>query len=578
MGRRVETSRVGSGGAEATGSWRHQALKFAATGAINTLLSLAIIFALKDLAGVGDVVANLCGYVAGLGCSFLLNRRWTFEHTAHWLPALLRFVAVFAGSYLVNIALVLALLRAGVEGHLAHLAGMPLYTAAFYFGCRHFVFAERPAGPLSPAAIARLEHRLRWAFGAALLLRLLFPLFDNPLKHLYSDPARHWENGQRLLDPTFMGSSDPLLYQVWLYLLDRIPGDLNAVIATGAGFLCVAMPYGWYRALKELLPKRWALGGALAIAVIPGSISIFAYFANETLLLALTGFAFWATFRAQRKRDVPSFAVACALWLAAGFTRSVALPMALFCLLAIWLPQRQRILKAAVGVALLLVFLIPAGLHARVNLNFFAPFGNPYLNRIYAAGGNKNIEIDLGPKGRYGFGSPSFYNPTFYPLSDWTTDRGGTTSIAIDLRNGREPWIAELQRIEHERSFPRWRSYWEGFLYASLGQSWPDNDRGSVTGWLTVWTRWVWPPLLLVVAIGAARGWVRGREWLLPVCGLGMFCYFIVQQQGVMEGRYRKPIEPILVAAALVMARRARIAPADGVPPLNPIDSQEGRG
>jgi len=545
-----------SGAAPAPASWKHQALKFAAIGAINTLLSLAIIFTLRDLAGFSDVSANLCGYTAGLGCSFLLNRRWTFAHTAHWLPALLRFLAVFGLSYLLNIGLVLALLRTGFEGHLAHLAGMPLYTAVFYLGCRFFVFADRSAAARTPADLAQLEHRLRWAFGAVLLLRLLFPFFDSPLSHLYSDPARHWENGQRLLDPTFMGSSDPLLYQVWLYLLDRIPGDVHAVIATGAGILCVMAPYGWYRALKELLPRRWALGGALVIALIPGSISIFAYFANETLLLALTGFAFWATFRAQRKRSRSSFAIACALWLAAGFTRSVALPMALLCLLAIWLPQPQRLQKAAIGAALLSVFLVPAGLHARINLHFFAPFGNPYLNRIYAAGGHKNIEIDLGPKGRYGFGSPSFYNPTFYPFSDWMTDRSGSTAIAVDLNGAREPWIRELARIEQERTFPRWRSYWEGFLYASFGQSWPDNDRGSVSGWLTVWTRWLGLPLILMVAIGVARGRFRGREWLLPLCGLGMFWYFIVQQQGIMEGRYRKPIDPIFVAAAIVMTRR----------------------
>lgn len=541
-----------------SGNWRCQVPKFITIGVLNTLLTLAIIFGLKDL-GVTDLGANLCGYVIGLGCSFVLNRRWTFAYHAGWWPALLRFLAVFALSYLLNIGLVFALLRSGFNSYLAHLAGMPLYTAAFYLGCRYFVFAVRPAQARSPSEVAELEHRLRWAFGAVLLLRLLFPFFDTPLSHLFSDPARHWMNGQRLFDPTFMGSSDPLLYQVWLYLLDRIPGGLDAVVATGTGFLCVMVPYGWYRALKELLPKPWALGGAIVIALIPGSISIFAYFANETLLLALTGFAFWATFRAQRKRSVSSFAVACALWLAAGFTRSVALPMALLCLLTIWVPQSQRLKKAAIGLALLLVFLIPAGLHARTNLYFFAPFGNPYLNRIYAAGGNKIIEIDLGSRGRYRFGSPSFFNPTFYPFSDWTTDRDGTTSIRIDLRQGRAPWIAELQRIERERTFPHWRTYWEGFLYAILGQSWPDNDRGSLSGWLTVWTRWLWPPVILWVAIGALRGRFHGREWLLPLCGLGMFSYFVVQQQGVMEGRYRKPMEPVLVAAALIMMHRSAI-------------------
>ena len=408
-----------------------------------------------------------------------------------------------------------------------------------------------------PPGVSRREHVLRWIFGAVLLMRLLFPFYNSPLDHLFSDPGRHWENGMRFLNPTFMGSGDPILYQLWLYLLIKIKGNVAAVIATGTGFLCAAMPYGWYRALKELLPKSWAQAGAVVMALIPGFLGAYAYFMNETLLLTLTGFAFWATFRAQRKRSVAAFALACALWLAAGFTRTVALPMALLCLLCIWLPQPRRLAKAAIGVLLLLILLVPAGLHGRVNLGYFAPFGNGYLNPIYQASGNKVINIDLGPKGRYEFGSPSFYNPTFYPWSDWLTDRSGTVSIAVDLEQGRAGWIAEKKRVEQQREFSALRGYWENFLYLSFGQSWPDNDRSYLTGWLTVWTRWIWLPLVLVLAIGAARGRFQGREWLLPLCGLGMFLYFMVQQQGVMEGRYRKPLDPILVAAAVVMTYRS---------------------
>ena len=128
---------------------RHTALRFAGVGLINTLLCLAVIFALKALAGVGDVPANIAGYALGLACSFLLNRRWTFAHTDHPLPALLRFLLVFLASYLLNIATVLGLIRLGLNHYLAHLGGMPLYSVAFYFGCRYFAFpqsAPRRAG------------------------------------------------------------------------------------------------------------------------------------------------------------------------------------------------------------------------------------------------------------------------------------------------------------------------------------------------------------------------------------------------------------------------------------------------
>jgi len=431
------------------------------------------------------------------------------------------------------------------------------------------VFApqDRPAGAL-PAVVAgsRSEHALRWLFGAALLLRLLFPFYDSPLSHLFSDPGRHWENGQRFLNPTFMGSGDPYLYQVFVWLLIQIKGNAAAVIPTGVGLLCAAMPYGWYRALKELLPKNWALCGAILLALAPDMLGIYAYFMNETLLLSLSGFAFWATFRAQRKRTVAAFVLACALWLAAGFTRTVALPMGLLCLLSIWLPQPRRLLKAVLGLALLLLVMIPAGLHARANLGFFAPFGNPYLQQVYQVSGDKVIDIDLGPKGRYVFGSPSFYNPSFYPFSDWLTARDGTASITVDVSQGRAGWIAEKKRMAQIRTFPQWRGYWENFVYLSFAQSWPDNDRGSLSGWLSVWTRWLWFPLALAVAAGAARGGCRGREWLLPLCGLGVFLYLMVQQQGVMEARYRKPLDPIFLAAAVVMTYRLTRRSPSAVP------------
>lgn len=432
-----------------------------------------------------------------------------------------------------------------------------------------------PSSPGLPASKSRLrlpsaagvEHVLRWLLGAALLLRLLFPFFDPPTSHLFSDPGRHWENGLYFLHPNIMGSGDPFLYQLWIWLLQQASARQPALILAGCGALCALMPYGWYRALKELLPRAWALGGALLIALVPAFLGIYAYFMNETLLLTLTGFAFWFSFRAQRKRSVGAFVLACALWLAAGFTRSVALPMALLCLLCLWLPQPGKLPKSVFGVLLLLALAIPAGLHGKVSLGYFAPFGNLYLNEAYGASGDKNIAIDFGPKGRYQFGSPSFYNPSFWPFSSWLTAREGTASIVVDLAKGRTDWIAERERMRRERTFPAWRDRWENFLFLSFAQSWPDNDRGSITGWLTVWTRWVWFPLVLVVAWGAAKGRFRGREWLLPACALGMYLYLALQHESVMEARFRKPLDPIFLAAAVVMVyRRPRRRPAVAAP------------
>src|ERR1700722_8934198 len=405
---------------------------------------------------------------------------------------------------------------------------------------------------------ARREHWLRWAFGAVLLGRLLFPFFDSPLTHLFSDPARHWANGSRFLSPDLIGAGDPFLYQLWIYLLRDLSHDDAPTILLSCGLLCAAMPYGWYRALRELLPRPQALSGALIIALIPAFIGVYAYFMTETLLLTLTGFAFWATFRAARKRTAAAFALASMLWVAAVFTRSIALPMAVLCLATLWLTQRQRLEKALIALAAFWIVAVPAGMHVSSTLGFFAPLGNFYLAQIYSLSGKHDIAIDAGALGSWGFGTPSFYNPTFYPFSNWTTDRSGTAQIKIDVARGRASWIEEERRMLSERTFPWRRQYEENLIYLLFGQSWPDNDPNALSGRATVWTRWLWPPLMLLVAWGVLRGRFRGREWLLPACALGMLLSLAVQRDGIIEGRYRKPIDPVLVAAAIVLYYRTR--------------------
>jgi SAM-dependent methyltransferase len=418
--------------------------------------------------------------------------------------------------------------------------------------------------PEQPSLQVRNENWLRWAFGTVLLWRLLFPFFDSPLSHLFSDPARHWANGARFLLPDLIGAGDPFLYQLWIYLLRVLSqGDAPSVVL-GCALLCAAMPYGWYRALRELLPRSAALVGGLIIGVIPAFLGIYAYFMTETLLLTLTGFAFWATFRAARKRTLAAFALASGLWVCALFTRSIALPMALLCLGSLWITQGQRLGKALTALLAFALLAVPSGLHARSTLDFFAPLGNLYLSQIYSASGMRDISIDAGPLGGWGFGTPSFYNPTFYPFSSWTTARTGTAAIRIDVSRGRATWLAEKKRIEGLRRFPWSRQYQENLIYLLFGQSWPDNDPNALSGLATVWTRWLWPPLMLLVAWGAVRLKFRRWDWLLPLCALGMLLSLALQRDGIIEGRYRKPIDPVLVAAAIVLYYRTRPGQASG--------------
>jgi hypothetical protein len=406
---------------------------------------------------------------------------------------------------------------------------------------------------------------VRWSglFTAVLVLRLLFPFFDSPFAHLYSDPLRHWENGRDFLHPGVMGGGDPFLYQLWLFCLRSLAGTSSAAILAGCGALCAAMPYGWYRALRELVPRSPALASAVVIGLWPAFLGPYAYFMTETLLLTLTGFAFWLTLRALRKRSLAAFALAVALWLAASFTRIVVLPIGLLCLALAWAAQPRKWRSLSLALLLTLIVAIPAGLHARMALGYFSPLGNLYLNEIYHASGARDIQIDYGPKGSYVFGSPSYYNPTFYPFSDWTTSRQGIFAITVDTQRGRADWRRWLAAARAQGAGVRLRDFAENLSYMLFGQAWPDNDRATLVGWLEVWLRWLFLPIIVLTVLAAARGVYRGREWLLPGCALIGLLLLAVQREGIMEGRYRKPIEPIFLAAlALSVCARGRLAAA----------------
>jgi hypothetical protein len=388
-------------------------------------------------------------------------------------------------------------------------------------------------------------------------VRLLYPFFDSPLTHVFSDAQRHWENGRDFLHPSVIGSGDPYMYQLWIFLLRSIAGSDSATVLAACGLLCAAMSYGWYRALRELTGRERSLQGAGLIGLWPSALGIYSFFMTETLVLTLTGFAFALTLRAMRKRSTASFALACAVWLAASFTRIVVLPIALLCLAWLWTLQAHKLRALLLAVCMSAAITIPAGLHGRYALNYFAPVGNLYLTEIYHAGLRKNIQIDFGPKGIYGFGSPSYYNPTFYPFSDWTTSRWGTYAITVDSGHGRADWIRDLESARAQPGAQRWRDYAENLCYLFFGMSWPDDDRSTLIGTMTIWSRWLFLPAVLWMIVAAKQWRFRGREWLLPLGTLLCLSLMLIQREGIMEGRYRKPLEPV-VLAAIVLSLRAR--------------------
>jgi putative flippase GtrA len=121
-------------------------LKFVVVGIANTLVGLFAIYLCKWLLGFSDALANISGYMIGLAVSFLLNRGWTFRHSGAVLPALARFLVIFALAYLLNLATVLIAIHSlGVNSYLAQAIGIAPYTVFFFLGSRYFAFRSAPA-------------------------------------------------------------------------------------------------------------------------------------------------------------------------------------------------------------------------------------------------------------------------------------------------------------------------------------------------------------------------------------------------------------------------------------------------
>lgn len=118
-------------------------LRYLCVGVINTGVGLSVIYAGIYLFGLDDIPANVIGYTVGIGCSFLLNRYWTFDARGATHKQLPKFLLVMGCAYLINLATVMVLIKlVGVPRSIAHALGVVPYTLAGYLGSRFFAFRD----------------------------------------------------------------------------------------------------------------------------------------------------------------------------------------------------------------------------------------------------------------------------------------------------------------------------------------------------------------------------------------------------------------------------------------------------
>ena len=125
-------------------------LRFVLVGVVNTLVGMAIMFGLYNLAHCSYWRSSACNYILTSILSFFLNKYFTFRNQEKSVVQAVRFAVNIAACYLLAYGLAKPLCiwllgRASqtVRDNVSMLVGMCLFTALNYLGQRFFAFASR---------------------------------------------------------------------------------------------------------------------------------------------------------------------------------------------------------------------------------------------------------------------------------------------------------------------------------------------------------------------------------------------------------------------------------------------------
>ena len=385
-----------------------------------------------------------------------------------------------------------------------------------------------------------------------------YSVFDsNPAGNLWSDPQRHWEQGIDVLRSDPMSQIDPVIYQVYVGIIAKLSLGIPELVGFYTFLLSCLTPWVWYRFFRELQPdKTVALAGWAFFSVYPVWIGIYSYYMQETLMLPLLGASLYLTWRCRRKQTVSSFTLMVLVWVLAGLTRGICIPMAAVAVSWLWFCQSERTVKAVYSVIVLSLILGPLAIRSYNTMNILAPHGIGYLNVIYAQSGKKEILIDFERDGAvwtYGFASPSIGSTPLSPLSDWSSSREGQVRLAVDTRKGMQDWNAGMKSQQVSLQKYIWISG-ENLIYLFFGESWPDSNRETTLGNLNYHSRWLWSPLFIVCLIWAVAR-LRRREpvSMLPALIAVWLLFQVFLMISVNEGRYRFPLTGLLIGQVVFL-------------------------
>ncbi|MFU0831778.1 MAG: GtrA domain-containing protein [Oscillospiraceae bacterium] len=124
-------------------------LKFLLVGIINTLVGMAIMFGLYNLAGCSYWFSSSANYVIGSILSYFLNKYFTFQDKSRSWKTVIRFIVNIVVCYFLAYGIAKPLTIAVLNGqpqriqeNAAMFVGMCFFTGLNYLGQRFFAFKQ----------------------------------------------------------------------------------------------------------------------------------------------------------------------------------------------------------------------------------------------------------------------------------------------------------------------------------------------------------------------------------------------------------------------------------------------------
>ncbi len=124
-------------------------LKFIIVGVVNTIVGMAIMFGLYNLAGVSFIISTASNYILTSILSYYLNKYFTFRDNKKSWKQIFRFTINIAVCYVLAYGLAKPLVSLCLSGqtksrqeNIAMFAGMCLFTGFNYIGQRFYAFRK----------------------------------------------------------------------------------------------------------------------------------------------------------------------------------------------------------------------------------------------------------------------------------------------------------------------------------------------------------------------------------------------------------------------------------------------------